>query len=276
MPTMGHLNYGRSLCYAAVITAACLTGALKNARAGEPNEAPLLSKISVNGVPADSLVYNDAGQLTAVWSFNEITGNWNARREFSRDAQGRVVKMQEYWGADLMRSDSLHYQGNTVERYAMIKNPVTGKTTQERTQLQLNSSGRPVVLQHSRDNAQDQDECHYRGSNLARHAKRISTGNNQLEKVSIYQYDRHNSPFAALGIAVPGYLQDAFHQKVLLADAGNNVAAVAVSSRYNNSGQPDVATISCRYKYDPATGLPLEQSYRTPENETFNITFSYR
>ncbi|WP_143306932.1 hypothetical protein [Chitinophaga vietnamensis] len=261
-----------------------------------PATLPLLHTITVNGVPADSIVYDERRQLSAIWFYDDITRHWDAHNEYVVGGNNKVTKIMEYWGDELMRTDSLAWTDSLLIRYT-VSHQASAHAAYDTLVIALNEVGKaarvgtPDTLTDELHRFISYDDLLYNGANLStlRSQDYFTTGTNgnayiKHENITTLIYDQYRNPFAPLCSSYPGISRETFNENVLFADAANNVVSKTIQETFTGAVNETVVNkISCRYQYDPVTLLPLQQLYEKnetdeddrPVKKIYHITFTY-
>lgn len=256
----------------------------------------LLQKIAVNGLPTDSIIYSPEGRLSEIWFYDDITGRWDAHNQYIYGPEGKVMKVLEYWGSELMEIDSVDYRATGFTRYSISvrSSNIMADTLQVRT----NSAGQPVRIGDDDTILADNlpyvyyNDIQYYGSNpgrlIAFNYFQQDTARKQYlqhEVITDQEYDANPNPFTPLCRDYPAIALETFDRNVLFADASNNLVKQTTLHKYSGlKNTTDQQTVYCSYQYDPATQLPVEQSYvkyelderDQPVRKKYNIHFYYQ
>ncbi|NIG57297.1 hypothetical protein [Chitinophaga sp. Cy-1792] len=235
----------------------------------------LLHKVTVNGKPVDSIVYNSKGHMTAIWFYDDVTGRWDAHHEYIYGTSDKVEKVLAYWKNELMEIDSLYYNDDSFTKYTVSTRAST-EVTGDTLQFQLNKFGKPIRIGNTDTFTLDNyryvsyDDLEYIDNNLTRiimndyyifPADRNAVVNHQT--ITDIRYDTNPNPFAPLCQDYPGITRETFHPSILFSNATNNMLTQKTTDTYGSN--TNNATIQCCYKYDATTLLPLEQTYEKLE-----------
>ncbi|SHM14165.1 hypothetical protein SAMN05444266_106508 [Chitinophaga jiangningensis] len=256
----------------------------------------LLKKISVNGQPTDSIIYNERGRLAEIWFYDDITHRWDAHNKYIYGAQDKVMKVMEYWGDELMEIDSVYYRSTGFTRYSISVR--SANVMADTLLVQTNTAGQPIRIGDDDTVLSENlpyvsyNNIEYYGSNPGRliafnyfQQDTLRGQYLQHEVITDQEYDGNPNPFTPLCQDYPAIAMETFDRNILFADASNNLVKQTTLHKY--SGQKnatDQQTVYCSYQYDPVTRLPIEQSYvkyelderDKPVRKKYSIRFYYQ
>ncbi|MBV8251031.1 MAG: hypothetical protein JO154_00365 [Chitinophaga sp.] len=256
----------------------------------------LLHKVTINGKLADSIIYNAKGKLAEIWFYDDITGRWDAHNKYVYGPKDKVEKVLEYWGDELMEIDSVYYHPTGFTCYSLSRRAAAGVLT-DTLRFFTNEAGKPIqignmdTVVYNNKAYLTYDAIQYRNANPHRHTSYDYFQTEEENQYTSHQviteqeYDSNPNPFSPLCRDYPGIAMATFNQNILFADAANNMTKRTVTDSYSGSLSSTASeTVSCSYRYDPVTQLPLEQSYiryelndqEKPVRKKYNIQFYYQ